>query len=233
MTPSRWILLALCAVLPALAWRLGGASLWYSLVLGYGAAASLAAWELAQDGQLKAALAPRSGDATLGLLPAMLLFGLVWLLVTRGLAPIPELRYFTPDGAWVGRADARGFQAATEWLRESACAAMGRSSAIQGSARVAFVLAIAALEELAWRGGVQQGLSERFGSTRGWLLASGLYALAQLGTLNPAPALLALPCGLLWGAMYRYRGGLAPSILSHAIFSWALFAHNNSPFILR
>lgn len=233
MTPSRWILLTLCAVLPALAWRLGGASLWYSLVLGYGAAASLAAWELAQDGQLKAALAPRSGDATLGLLPAMVLFGLTWLLVTRVLAPIPELRYFTPDGAWVGRADAHGFQAATEWLRERACAAMGRASAIQGSARVAYVLAIAALEELAWRGGVQQGLSERFGSTRGWLLASGLYALAQLGTLNAAPALLALPCGLLWGAMYRFRGRLAPSILSHALFSWALFAHNSSPFIAR
>jgi len=233
MTPSRWILLALCAVLPALAWRLGGASLWYSLVLGYGAAASLAAWELAQDGQLKAALAPRSGDATLGLLPAMVLFGLVWLLVTRVLAPIPELRFYTPDGAWVGRADAHGLQAATEWLRESACAAMGRSSAIQGSARVAYVLAIAALEELAWRGGVQQGLSERFGSTRGWLLASALYALTQLGTLNAAPALLALPCGLLWGAMYRFRGRLAPSILSHALFSWALFAHNSSPFIAR
>lgn len=233
MTPPRWILLALCAVLPALAWRLGGASLWYALVLGYGAAASLAAWELAQDDQLKAALVPRAGDATLGLLPALLLFTLVSLLVTRVLAPLPELRYFTPDGAWVGRADAHGLQAATEWLRERACAAMGRASAIQGSARVAFVLAVAALEELAWRGGVQQGLSERFGSTRGWLLASGLYALAQLGTLNAAPALLALPCGLLWGAMYRFRGRLAPSILSHAIFSWALFAHNSSPFIAR
>lgn len=233
MTPPRWILLALCAVLPALAWRLGGASLWYALVLGYGAAASLAAWELAQDDQLKAALVPRAGDATLGLLPALLLFTLVSLLVTRVLAPLPELRYFTPDGAWVGRADAHGLQAATEWLRERACAAMGRASAIQGSARVAFVLAVAALEELAWRGGVQQGLSERFGSTRGWLLASGLYALAQLGTFNAAPALLALPCGLLWGAMYRFRGRLAPSILSHAIFSWALFAHNSSPFIAR
>jgi membrane protease YdiL (CAAX protease family) len=233
MTPPRWILLALCAVLPALAWRLGGASLWYALVLGYGAAASLAAWELAQDDQLKAALVPRAGDATLGLLPALVLFTLVSLFVTRVLAPLPELRYFTPDGAWVGRADAHGLQAAAEWLRERACAAMGRASAIQGSARVAFVLAIAALEELAWRGGVQQGLSERFGSTRGWLLASGLYALAQLGTFNAAPALLALPCGLLWGAMYRFRGRLAPSILSHAIFSWALFAHNSSPFIAR
>ena len=233
MTPPRWILLALCAVLPALAWRLGGASLWYALVLGYGVAAALAAWALAQDDQLNAALVPRGGDASLGLLPAMVLFALVSFLVTRVLAPLPELRYFTPDGPWVGRADAHGFQALTEWLRERACAAMGRSAAIQGSARVAFVLAIAALEELAWRGGVQQGLAERLGSTRGWLLTSALYALAQLGTGNAAPALLALPCGLLWGAMYRFRGRLAPAILSHALFSWALFAHNSSPFVAR
>lgn len=233
MSPPRWILLALCAVVPAIAWRLGGASLWYALVLGYGAAAALAAWALAQDDQLKAALAPKAGDATLGLLPAMVLFGLVALFVTRVLAPLPELRFYTLDGAWVERAHAHGLQAATEWLRTHALAAMGRSAAIQGSARVAFVLAIAALEELAWRGGVQQGLSERFGSTRGWLLASALYALAQLGTLNPATALLALPCGLMWGAMYRFRGRVAPAILSHAIFSWALFAHNSSPFLLR
>lgn len=233
MTPPRWIVLALCAVLPGLAWRLGGASLWYALVLGYGVAAALAAWELAQDGQLRAALVPRAGDATLGLLPAMLLLVAVSLLVTRVIAPLPELRYFTPDGAWVGRAHAHGVQAATEWLRERACAALGRASAVQGSARVAFVLAVAALQELAWRGGVQQGLAERFGSTRGWLLASALYALAQLGTLNAAPALLALPCGLLWGAMFRFRGRVAPAILSHAIFSWALLAHNSSPFVLR
>ena len=233
MTPPRWFLLALCALVPAIAWRLGGPSLWYAHVLGYGAAAALAAWALAQDDQLKAALKPRSGDPSLGLLPALVLFGLVSFFVTRALAPLPELRVYTPDGAWVGRANAHGLQAAAEWLRAHALAAMGRGAAIQGGARVAFVLAIAALEELAWRGGVQQGLSERFGSTRGWLLASALYAVAQLGTLNPAPALLALPCGLLWGAMYRYRGGLAPSILSHAIFSWALFAHNSSPFLLR
>lgn len=233
MTPTRWILLALCAALPAIAWRLGGASLWYALVLGYGAAASLAAWELAQDDQLKTALVPRAGDATLGLLPAMLLFGAVALFFTRVLAPSVELRYYTPDGAFLERAWPRGSMVAIEWLRSHALDAMGRASAIHGSARVAFVLAIAALEELAWRGGVQQGLSERFGSTRGWLLASALYALAQLGTLNAAPALLALPCGLLWGAMYRFRGRLAPAVLSHAIFSWALFAHNSSPFIAR
>jgi membrane protease YdiL (CAAX protease family) len=233
MTPPRWIILALCAVVPAIAWRVGGASLWYVMVLGYGAAAALAAWALAQDDQLRAALAPKAGDATLGLLPALALFALAWLLVTRVLAPIPELRWYTPDGAYVDRAWPRGSMVAIEWVRARILDAMGRAASIQGSARVAFVLAIAALEELAWRGGVQQGLSERFGSTRGWLLASALYAAAQLGTLNPAPALLAIPCGLVWGAMYRFRGRLAPAILSHAIFSWALFAHHTSPFIRR
>lgn len=233
MPLPRWILLALCALVPAVAWRLGGPSLWYAMVLGYGVAAALAAWSLAQDDQLKAALVPKAGDATLGMLPAMLLFGGVFLFVTHVLAPLPELRMYTSDGAYVERAWPHGAGVAVEWLRLRALDAMGRLAAIQGSARVAFVLAIAALEELAWRGGVQQALSERLGSTRGWLAASALYALAQLGTLNPVLALFALPCGLLWGAMYRFRGRLAPAILSHAIFAWALYAHNTSPFLLR
>lgn len=232
MDAPRWILLVLALVTPGLAWRVGGASLWYVSLAAYGVAGAIAAYNLAQDGQLRAALQPRSGDATLGLVPAIGLFMGVTFLFTHVLAPTPELRYYTPDGAWVLRADPHGFTAVTEWLRDRACSAMARSAAIQGTARAAFVLAIAALEELAWRGGVQQALSERFGSTRGWLLASVLYAVAQLGTLNAAPALLALPCGLLWGAMYRFRGRLAPGVLSHALFSWAFFVHN-SPFLAR
>ena len=232
MNPLRWTLLALSVAAPALAWRVGGASLWYVMLAAYGVAGALAAYGLAQDGQLRAALQPRQGDATFGLVPAILLFVAVTYFFTHAIAPSPLLRVYTPDGPWIPRADVHGWHALTEWLRDRACAAMGRSAAIQGSARAAFVIGIALLEELAWRGGVQQALSERYGSSRGWVITSLLYAAAQLGTLNAAPALLALPCGLLWGAMYRYRGRLAPGLLSHALFSWAFFVHN-SPFIAR
>lgn len=226
MTPQRWILLAVCALLPTVSWHLGGASLWYSAVLGFGVAASLAAWALAQDGQLGSALSPRSGDASFGILPAIALYALVYVAVTKLVAPQPLLRVCTAEGPLVDRAGLHGLAAAAEWLRARSCVAFGHAGAIQGTARVGLVVTVAALEELAWRGGVQQGLSERFGSTRGWLLASALYALVHAGTLNPAPVLLALPCGLLWGALYRFRGRLAPALLSHVVFSWAVFVPN-------
>lgn len=226
MTPQRWILLAVCALLPTVSWHLGGASLWYSAVLGFGVAAALAAWALAQDGQLGAAITPRSGDASVGILPAIALYALLYLVVTKVIAPQPLLRVCTTEGPLVDRAGLHGLAAAAEWLRVRTCAAVGHAGGIQGTARVGLVVTVAALEELAWRGGVQQGLAERFGSTRGWLLASALYALVHLGTLNVTTALVALPCGLLWGALYRFRGRLAPALLSHVVFSWALFVPN-------
>ncbi len=228
MTPPRWILLVVCALLPTLSWHLGGASVWYSAVLGFGVAAALAAWALAQDGQLGAALTPRAGDASLGIVPAVVLYALLYVVVTKVMAPLPLLRVCTVDGPLVPRGGLHGLAALTEWMRVRSCLAVGHVGAIQGTARVGLVLTVAALEELAWRGGVQQGLSERFGSTRGWLLASGLYALVHVGTLNAATVLVALPCGLLWGALYRFRGRLAPALLSHIVFSWALFVPNRA-----
>jgi hypothetical protein len=79
---------------------------------------------------------------------------------------------------------------------------------------------------------VQPMLSERLGTSRGWLTAAGLFVLAQLATGNVAVALLALPTGLLWAGLARYRGTLFPAILSHAVFSWFFF-YNSSPLAMR
>ena len=40
--------------------------------------------------------------------------------------------------------------------------------------------------------------------------------------LNPALVIAAGGAGLVWGGMARAFGGLAPSILAHALFDWAV-----------
>ena len=96
-------------------------------------------------------------------------------------------------GAWLPRPDMHGVGLWIEALRNQSCAALAHSSALRGPLRGAAIVFIAVAEEIAWRGGVQQHLSERLGSTRGWVVASILYALCQLGTGNVSVALVALP----------------------------------------
>jgi len=213
-------------------YRFGGAGLWVAYGLGYGLAAALAAYTLWEDGELRAALAPRAGDPSFAVGGAAVLYFALTSLVFYVLAPLPPMRTCTPDGAWVVPAAPHGFQAVTEYLRDRACLGYARSIALRGLPRGLLIVVIASLEELAWRGAVQPMLSERFGTSRGWILAAVLFAVAQLGTGNVAIALLALPTGLLWAGLARYRGTLFPAILSHAVFSWFFF-YNSSPLGMR
>jgi membrane protease YdiL (CAAX protease family) len=93
------------------------------------------------------------------------------------------------------------------------------------------VIAAAVAEELVWRGMVTQLLAERVGSRMAWVWAAVLYALAYAPTmwalrssagLNPLLVGAALGAGLLWGAMARAFGRLAPGVLAHALFDWAV-----------
>jgi hypothetical protein len=150
------------------------------------------------------------------------------LAVNHWLAPEPYLHVCGPRGVWVPRHGAAGLARAAEWLRQRACEAHFRSAGLRGPLRAVAIVFIAAAEEVAWRGGVQQVLSERLGSLRGWVAASVLFGLAHLGTGNVAVGLLALAGGFLWGAIFLWRGRLLPAVLSHAVFSFALF-YQNSP----
>jgi membrane protease YdiL (CAAX protease family) len=97
---------------------------------------------------------------------------------------------------------------------------------------VAGVVAVVAFgEELVWRGTVTQLLAERVGSRSAWAWSAALYALAYVPTMwalranagiDPVLVIAALGGGLLWGAMARAFGRLAPSILAHALFDWAV-----------
>ncbi len=93
------------------------------------------------------------------------------------------------------------------------------------------ILAMAAAEEIVWRGMVTSLLAERFGSRIAWLGAAFLYALAHVPTmwslqssrgLDPILPVAALGAGLVFGAMERAFGRLVPSILAHAIFDWGV-----------
>ena len=64
-----------------------------------------------------------------------------------------------------------------------------------------------------------------------WVWAAGLYALSYVptmwslragGGLNPMLAIAAAGGALVWGGMARAFGNLAPSILAHALFDWAV-----------
>lgn len=225
-------LIALCLLIPTLAWRVGGAALWWTHLAGYALAGALTLSLLHDDGELRAALSPRSGDASFAAATSLVLFLGAIAFSTQVLAPSMLLRVCTAHGAWVGPPSPTGARAALEWLRDDTCVAMARASTARGATRAALVLLIAALEEIAWRGGIQHRLADRLGSTRAWLVASGLYALAHLASGRPSLALLALPCGLAWGMLFRVRGSLVAPVLSHAIFSF-FFMVQRAPFIVR
>jgi hypothetical protein len=227
MSILRWIVLLVATATPAVAFRLGGPSLYTAYAAGLTVAAAIAAYALWQDDLLKRVILPKGLDISAGALGAALLFVLVVLVYAKLVAPVDPfgglLRKCNADGARFPRPDAHGLLALAEWTRNHVCRAYAQALGMGRPVRGAMIVLIATLEEIAWRGGVQQGLSERLGSTRGWLAASVLYGLANLLTGNPPVALLALAGGLVWGGLYRYRGRLAPGIFSHAVFSYFLF----------
>jgi membrane protease YdiL (CAAX protease family) len=222
------VALALLAIGPAIAFRLGGASLWVVYGLLVALAAGLSAWELQQDGILKDVMRRQGFDLLIGLGVALGLLGAVTLAFNYWIAPSHFaggiFRRCTVHGPLLPRLEPHGLDRVAEWLRAQVCKGYGATLGIEPRFRAPVVFVVAALEEFAWRGGVQQALSEKYGSTRGWLLTSVLFALVHAATPTPALGLLALPCGLLWGALYRYRGRLVPGVFSHAVFSMFLFA---------
>jgi membrane protease YdiL (CAAX protease family) len=172
-------------------------------------AAAAAAWAQ-HEGFLAEWLTPRWGDFTRGVFGAVGLFAAAWG-VTRVLSPVGSPREIWLVSLYGQFGDPRVLQA-------------------HAPAVAAAVVVAAVAEEIVWRGAVTQLLAERVGSRLAWVWAAALYALALLPTawalraglgLNPVLVLAAAGAGLVWGGMARAFGGLAPSILSHALFDWA------------
>ena len=172
-----------------------------------------AAWAW-REGLLKEWLSPQWGDFTRGLAGAAVLFGAAWGFA-RVVAPVGSAREI--------------------WL-VSLYGQIGDPRTLQGHApMVAAGVAVTALaEEVLWRGAMTELVASRVGSRTAWLWTAGLYALAHApaawslrgvsgaASLNPVLAIAALGLGLVCGGMARAFGRLAPGVLAHALFDWAV-----------
>jgi membrane protease YdiL (CAAX protease family) len=189
-----------------------GTLTFWALAGGPSVALALVAAEWARREELlREWLTPRWGDFSRGMIGAVALVAAAW-----GFAHV-----VTPVGS-----------PREVWL-VTLYGQIGNPVTLQahgGAVALAIVIAAAA-EEIVWRGMVTQLLADRVGSRTAWIWAAALYALVYVPTawslragdmLDPALALAAFGAALLWGAMARQFGRLAPGILAHALFDWAV-----------
>ena len=165
---------------------------------------------LGRRGQLAAKMAPRRGDITFGALLA------VGTYMVATLAHLAISGRGSPREPWMMRIYLQigDPQAAAVFV-------VGLS-----------VLAIAAAEEVVWRGWVMGSLAQRLTARRAWLLSTALYAVAHLPTVyllrdplagpNPLLVLAALGGGLVWGYLAMRVDRLGPSMVGHALLAWAV-----------
>jgi membrane protease YdiL (CAAX protease family) len=217
MRSSRSAFLAIAVVVTGISLYLAfaparsGSIAFWALAAGPTVAlAAVAATWASREGLLREWLSPKWGDFTRGVVGAMVLFAIGWAFA-RLVAPVGSAREIWLVSLYGQIGDPRALQA-------------------HALALAAVVGLVALAEEVLWRGMVTQLLAERVGPRAGWLWAVGLYAVAHTPTmwalrsgagLDPVLVVAALGGGLLWGAMARAFGRLAPGVLAHALFDWA------------
>ncbi|MFT3775213.1 MAG: CPBP family intramembrane metalloprotease [Minicystis sp.] len=176
----------------------------------YAVLALVALVRLKRRGELYMRFRPVSGDMTLAAVTAGGLYG-AGRIVQMAIAG-----HGSPHEAWIVRL----------YLQIGDTAAAGRG--VVGAA----VFAVAALEEIVWRGLTMRTLEDALGPRRALLYATLLFGLAHTPTvwllrdptvgLNPLLVLAALGCGLVWGAIVLRTNRLFPAVLAHALFSWSV-----------
>jgi len=97
----------------------------------------------------------------------------------------------------------------------------------EGASPVRIIILMALLigpgEEIFWRGFLQRRWQKRFGSGRGYLLATALYTSVHAGSGNIMLILAAAVCGLFWGWIYRKTGSVLLAAVSHTVWDLAVF----------
>jgi uncharacterized protein len=187
----------------------GTPKIWLISMLPQLPLALLACIALARTGRLRQRLMPHRGDVFLGFLTAGVLVIATWaaryLIMPHG----------SPRVAWLARM----------YLQ------LGDPAVLQSTWWLPLVLVVGPmLDEVVWRGWVQDRLTEWLGHGRGFALTSGLYALTALPTLwtladpsvgtNVLFPLLALVGGLTWGYTTLLSDRATPAMISHAIFAY-------------
>ncbi|MGM0427471.1 MAG: CPBP family intramembrane glutamic endopeptidase [Thermodesulfobacteriota bacterium] len=78
-------------------------------------------------------------------------------------------------------------------------------------------------EEIFWRGFLQKEFQKRIGNGKGYLLAIALYAGVHICSMNFMLTGAAAVAGAFWGALYWRTHNLPAAIISHSIWSTAIF----------
>ncbi len=152
---------------------------------------------------------PRSGDVSIGAVVAVLLYGLVYATHV----------VFTAKGPRAG------------WVF-SVYMLLGDPFSDRHHFVALGLALIGVLEELTWRGLVLPLIEERSGTLRASVTTSILYAAAHMPTMfllsnpmagpNPMLVLAALGCGLVFSYLRFRTERLAPVLLAHGLFTWAI-----------
>ncbi len=78
-------------------------------------------------------------------------------------------------------------------------------------------------EEIYWHGFIQKTLCRHYGAITGVLLTTIVYAAVHVAALNFMLLVAAAICGLFWGLLYQREQSLVPVIISHSIWDLIIF----------
>jgi membrane protease YdiL (CAAX protease family) len=173
------------------------------------ALASVAIVVLVRQRRFRERLIPRWGDVSIGVVSAVALIITTWAGRTL----------MSPRGA-----SRQAWLAQLYWF-------LGDPVELESIKWVPWLIVIAPmLDEIVWRGWIQDRLSVVVPRGHGWLLTAGLYGLQAAPTLftindataGPNPLLLALAMvsGLLFSFLTHVTGRVAPAMIAHAAYSY-------------
>jgi membrane protease YdiL (CAAX protease family) len=98
-----------------------------------------------------------------------------------------------------------------------------RQEAAPGVIALVLIFVTSPCEEVFWRGFLQRFTMARFGEVRGWLVAALAYAGVHVASGNVMLTGAALTAGLFWGCVYMRTRSLYVCIVSHALWTVAIF----------
>jgi membrane protease YdiL (CAAX protease family) len=104
---------------------------------------------------------------------------------------------------------------------ESIYSTKAQASKIYIAAALLFIIGPA--EEIFWRGYIQHNFMAKYGETKGFIIATLIYAFVHIWSFNFMLIMAALICGLFWGWMFLKFKSLVPVIISHAVWDVAIF----------
>lgn len=103
---------------------------------------------------------------------------------------------------------------AVELLTAALYLAFGKTTLLKLSVMVLVICG----EEIVWRGAVQSSVGRYLRSPLAFVVTALLYAVAHVPVGSPLLAVVALCCGLYWGALAAWTRSLVPSLIAHLLW---------------